>query len=107
RYRGEVEPIDRVGGHVPGAYNRPFARNLDERGHFKSAQRLREEFAAQLGGHDPQDVVHMCGSGVTAAHNLLAMEAAGLAGSRLFAPSWSGWIDDPARPIATGDESDR
>lgn len=92
RYRGEVEPIDRVGGHVPGARNRPFAQNLETDGRFKPAAQLREEFAALIGESDPRDVVHMCGSGVTAAHNLLAMEAAGLAGSRLFAPSWSGWI---------------
>lgn len=92
RYRGEIEPIDRVGGHVPGAHNRPFTQNLETDGRFKPAQQLREEFAALLGESDPRDVVHMCGSGVTAAHNLLAMEAAGLAGSRLFAPSWSGWI---------------
>ncbi|MEO6968404.1 MAG: sulfurtransferase [Rhodanobacteraceae bacterium] len=105
RYRGEVEPIDRKAGHVPGARNRPFSENLGEDGCFKPAQRLREEFAVLLGECDPRDLVHMCGSGVTAAHNLLAMEHAGLSGSRLFAPSWSGWIDEPARPVATGDGS--
>jgi len=103
RYRGEVEPIDRVGGHVPGALNRPFADNLDVDGRFKPAAALREEFLAVLGTHAPQDVVHMCGSGVTACHNLLAMEYAGLVGSRLYAPSWSGWVSDPARPVATGE----
>ncbi len=92
RFRGEVEPIDRVGGHVPGARNRPFSENLDTGGRFKPASRLREEFVALLGGRDPRNVIHMCGSGITACHNLLAMEAAGLSGSRLFAPSWSGWI---------------
>ncbi|MCE5232195.1 MAG: sulfurtransferase [Mizugakiibacter sp.] len=103
RYRGEVEPIDPVGGHVPGARNRPFADNLDDGGRFKRAQTLRQEFAALLGARRPADVVHMCGSGVTACHNLLAMEHAGLAGSRLFAPSWSGWVGDPTRPVAQGD----
>lgn len=92
RYRGEFEPLDAKAGHVPGALNRPFAQNLDAGGRFKPAPRLREEFVALLGERDPREVVHMCGSGVTAAHNLLAMEVAGLAGSRLFAPSWSGWV---------------
>lgn len=103
RYRGEVEPIDRVGGHVPGALNRPFADNLDTEGRFKPAAVLRDEFLTLLGTHAPGDVVHMCGSGVTACHNLLAMEYAGLAGSRLYAPSWSGWVSDPARPVAKGE----
>lgn len=102
RYRGEVEPIDPVAGHVPGALNRPFNDNLDANGRFKSPARLREEFALVMGDSDPREVIHMCGSGVTAAHNLLAMEAAGLHGSRLFAPSWSGYVSDPSRPIATG-----
>lgn len=101
RFRGDVEPIDPVAGHVPGAHNRPFAENLRD-GHFKDAATLRAEFAAALAGHPANDVVHMCGSGVTACHNLLAMEAAGLHGSRLFAPSWSGWVSDRARPVATG-----
>lgn len=102
RYRGDVEPLDRVGGHVPGALNRPFADNLGSDGRFKSPARLREEFGAVLGSTVPSDVVHMCGSGVTACHNLLAMEHAGLHGSRLYAPSWSGWVSDPARPVARG-----
>ncbi|MFC5525281.1 sulfurtransferase [Rhodanobacter ginsengisoli] len=104
RYRGEIEPLDRVGGHVPGALNRPFAENLQGDGRFKPAARLHEEFAAVLGATAPAQVVHMCGSGVTACHNLLAMEHAGLHGSRLYAPSWSGWISDPSRPVATGEE---
>lgn len=103
RFRGEVEPIDRIAGHVPGARNRPFSQNLAGDGRFKPAQALHDEFSKVLGAHDPRHVVHMCGSGVTACHNLLAMEAAGLHGSRLFAPSWSGWVSDPSRPIATGD----
>lgn len=101
RYRGEVEPIDRAAGHVPGAANRPYTDNLQVDGRFKSPAELRDEFRAVIGEHAPEHVVHMCGSGVTACHNLLAMEHAGLAGSRLYAPSWSGWISDPSRPVAT------
>jgi thiosulfate/3-mercaptopyruvate sulfurtransferase len=103
RYRGDVEPLDRVGGHVPGALNRSFADNLGSDGRFKPAAQLRDEFVAVLGSTLPSQVVHMCGSGVTACHNLLAMEYAGLHGSRLYAPSWSGWISDPSRPVAKGD----
>ena len=102
RYRGDTEPLDRAAGHVPGALNRPFADNLDANGHFKPAVQLRAEFTAVLGATEPAHVVHMCGSGVTACHNLLAMEHAGLHGSRLYAPSWSGWVSDPSRPVATG-----
>ncbi|OOG60128.1 sulfurtransferase [Rhodanobacter sp. C03] len=100
RYRGDVEPLDRIGGHVPGALNRPFADNLRSDGRFKPIAQLRDEFDAVLGAVAPSQVVHMCGSGVTACHNLLAMEYAGLHGSRLYAPSWSGWVSDPARPVA-------
>ncbi len=103
RYRGEVEPIDRVAGHVPGARNRPFSDNLDASGRFKQAAQLRSEFDTILGLHAPRDVIHMCGSGVTACHNLLAMEHAGLHDSRIYAPSWSGWIADPQREIAIGE----
>lgn len=102
RFRGEVEPIDPVAGHVPGARNRPLTDNFDASGRYKSADALRAEFAALLGSRAPREVIHMCGSGVSACANLLAMEHAGLTGSRLYAPSWSGWISDPARPIATG-----
>ena len=104
RYRGDVEPLDRAAGHVPGALNRPFADNLGSDGRFKPAAQLRDEFAAVLGSTAPSHVVHMCGSGVTACHNLLAMEHAGLHGSRLYAPSWSGWVSDPTRPVAKGEE---
>lgn len=104
RYRGEVEPLDRAAGHVPGARNRPYADNLLADGHFKPPAQLREEFAAVLGDATPDQVVHMCGSGVTACYNLLAMEHAGLHGSRLYAPSWSGWVSDPSRPVAKGEE---
>lgn len=102
RYLGEVEPIDRVAGHVPGAVNRPFTDNLQADGRFKSPAELKQEFCTVIGDHAPEHVIHMCGSGVTACHNLLAMEHAGLAGSRLYAPSWSGWISDSSRPIAKG-----
>jgi thiosulfate/3-mercaptopyruvate sulfurtransferase len=101
RYRGEAEPIDPVAGHIPGSLNRVVRENL-ERGAFKPPARLREEFLALLGGSAPETVVHSCGSGVAACHNLLAMEIAGLTGSRLYPGSWSEWIADPARPRATG-----
>lgn len=102
RYRGDVEPLDPVAGHVPGALNRPFTDNLAADGRFKSAAELQRDFLAVLDTRAPAEVVHMCGSGVTACHNLLAMEYAGLAGSRLYAPSWSGWVSDRARVVATG-----
>jgi thiosulfate/3-mercaptopyruvate sulfurtransferase len=103
RFRGEVEPIDRIAGHVPGATNRPYAANLRD-GRFKPASELADEFAALLDGRAPSQVVAMCGSGVTACHHLLAMAHAGLPGARLFAGSWSGWIEDPSRPVATGQD---
>lgn len=98
RFRGQSEPIDPVAGHVPGAVNRPIADNL-EGGRFKPAAQLRAELQPLLGSHAPQEVVLMCGSGVTACHLLLAMEHAGLHGARVYAGSWSGWISDPARPV--------
>jgi thiosulfate/3-mercaptopyruvate sulfurtransferase len=101
RYRGDAEPLDRKAGHIPGAANRPFTMNL-EGGRFKSPARLRSEFDALLDGRDPAVLVASCGSGVTACHHLLAMEHAGLRGARLYTGSWSGWIEDDARPIATG-----
>ena len=101
RFRGDEEPIDRVAGHVPGAINRPYADNLVE-GRFKTPMQLADEYRALLRGRDPADVVVMCGSGVTACHDILAMERAGLRGARLFTGSWSGWIADPARKVATG-----
>jgi thiosulfate/3-mercaptopyruvate sulfurtransferase len=102
RFAGEVEPIDAVAGHVPGATNRPFSANLDPSGRFKPAALLADEFGQVLGAVMPQEVVHMCGSGVTACHNLFAMELAGLRGSRLYPGSWSEWIRDPERPVVTG-----
>jgi thiosulfate/3-mercaptopyruvate sulfurtransferase len=105
RYRGEQEPIDPVAGHIPGARNRPWQRNLNPDQTFKAPQALRQEFQAALGSRAPGQVAHQCGSGVTACHNLLAMEIAGLPGSALYAGSWSEWIADAARPVAVGDES--
>ena len=102
RFRGENEMLDPVGGHIPGAINRFFRDNLDAHGCFKQASVLREEFGALLGAHSPRQVVHQCGSGVTACVNALAMEAAGLSGSRLYAGSWSEWCADPSRPVARG-----
>ncbi len=102
RFRGEVEPIDPRAGHVPGARNRPYADNL-QAGGFKPATVLAEEFGALLGGRAASDVVAMCGSGVTACHHLLAMAHAGLEGARLYTGSWSGWIEDPRSPLATGE----
>jgi thiosulfate/3-mercaptopyruvate sulfurtransferase len=102
RYRGEQEPIDPVGGHVPGAVNRPFSDNLTAAGRFKSAPELDKELRTLLGGRNPGDVVAMCGSGVTACHLLLAMAVAGLERGRLYAGSWSEWIRDPSRPVRTG-----
>ena len=102
RFRGEVEPLDKAAGHIPGASNRFFKNNLGSDGRFKPAAQLREEFAALLAPHAAGQVVHQCGSGVTACHNLLAMTHAGLGDGLLYPGSWSEWSDDPARPIATG-----
>lgn len=102
RYRGEQEPIDPVAGHVPGALNRPFQSNLNAKGLFLSPEELRQQFVQLLGdGHPADRTVHMCGSGVTACHNILAMEHAGLTGSKLYAGSWSDWITNKNRPVAT------
>ncbi|MFN3629120.1 MAG: sulfurtransferase [Casimicrobiaceae bacterium] len=101
RYRGDVEPLDAVAGHIPGAINRPFAMNL-RNGRFKPAEELAAEWQAVLAGRDPEKLVHYCGSGVSALANMLAMEHAGLTGSRLYAGSWSEWSSDPARPVAKG-----
>ncbi|MBA1148941.1 sulfurtransferase [Ectothiorhodospiraceae bacterium WFHF3C12] len=98
RFRGEAEPIDPVAGHVPGAVNRPHTANLDGDGRFAAAQDLREDYGGLLDGRSPHDVVVMCGSGVTACHDLLAMHRAGLTDARLFPGSWSEWIRDPVRP---------
>ena len=101
RFRGEEEPMDRVAGHVPGAVNRPYSDNLVD-GRFKAPTQLADEFRMLFGARPASDVVAMCGSGVTACHNLLAMERAGFKGAGLYTGSWSGWISDMSRPIATG-----
>lgn len=102
RFRGEVEPLDPVAGHIPGALNRPFADNLDANGFFKRAEILKAEFETLLAGRDPVSVVHHCGSGVSAVPNVIAMEIAGLGRTALYAGSWSEWCSDPSRPCAQG-----
>ncbi|MBE0474492.1 sulfurtransferase [Rhodoferax sp.] len=102
RFRGDVEPLDPVAGHIPGALNRPFSDNLDANGCFKSADVLKTEFEALLAGRDPASVVHHCGSGVSAVPNLIAMEVAGLGRTALYAGSWSEWCSDADRPVAQG-----
>lgn len=103
RFRGEQETLDPIAGHIPGSVNRPFETNLDTTSLFLPAAQLRQAFAVLVGGRPAHGVIHSCGSGVTACHNLLAMEVAGLSGSRLYPGSWSEWIRDPRRPIARGD----
>jgi thiosulfate/3-mercaptopyruvate sulfurtransferase len=100
RYRGEQEPIDPVAGRIPGAKNRYNHDNLRADGTFKPADELKKDFLAVLGDRNPVDVINYCGSGVAACHNALAMEIAGLAGSRVYPGSWSEWSRDPSRPIA-------
>jgi thiosulfate/3-mercaptopyruvate sulfurtransferase len=102
RFRGEVEPLDRVAGHIPGARHRFFRDNLGPDGRFKSATALRSEWAPLLAGADAGQSVQQCGSGVTACHNLLALAHAGLGDSVLYPGSWSEWSADPARPVAAG-----
>jgi thiosulfate/3-mercaptopyruvate sulfurtransferase len=102
RYRGENETLDAVGGHIPGALNRFFKDNLTADGRFKTAHELRETFGVLLGATQPDRVVLQCGSGVTACHNALAMEIAGLHGAALYPGSWSEWSSDASRPVATG-----
>jgi thiosulfate/3-mercaptopyruvate sulfurtransferase len=102
RFRGEVEPFDPVKGHIPGALNRPFTQNLEPDGTFKSPAALRAEFAAIVGGAPASETVHLCGSGVSACVNILAMEIAGLTGTQLYPGSWSEWVADRTRPVATG-----
>jgi thiosulfate/3-mercaptopyruvate sulfurtransferase len=102
RFRGEVEPLDAVAGHIPGAVNHPLTGSLAADGRLLDAAELRRGFEASLGGVPPTHVVAMCGSGVTACHLLLALEQAGLSGARLYPGSWSEWISDPRRPVASG-----
>jgi len=105
RYRGDLEPIDRVAGHIPGARNYPWATSLGDDGRLLAADVLRDQLLAALGGVDPADAVTYCGSGVTACNVVLAMEHAGLSGLRLYPGSWSEWSSDPARPVETGQPS--
>ena len=102
RFIGEIEPLDPVAGHVPGAKNLPFDDNLAMDGTLLPAAELRERYTELLDGKSPEQVIHMCGSGVTTCHNLLAMEIAGLKGGKLYAGSWSEWVADPSRPVAKG-----
>jgi len=102
RFAGTVEPIDPVAGHVPGAVNHPFTANLAGDGRFLPAEELERRWRERLNGVPPADTIAMCGSGVTACHNLLALEIAGLPGAKLYAGSWSEWIRDPKRPVARG-----
>jgi thiosulfate/3-mercaptopyruvate sulfurtransferase len=102
RFRGEVEPLDPVAGHIPGALNRPFGDNLGADGKFKPADVLKAEFTQLLAGRDPSTVVHHCGSGVSAVPNVLAMQIAGFGATGLFAGSWSEWVSDTSRPVAQG-----
>jgi thiosulfate/3-mercaptopyruvate sulfurtransferase len=102
RYAGSVEPIDAVAGHIPGAVNQPFSANLAADGRFLPPAELRRLWEARLAGRRAQQVAAMCGSGVTACHNLLGLEIAGLRGAKLYAGSWSEWVRDPSRPVARG-----
>ena len=102
RFRGDTEPLDPVAGHIPGAMNRPYARNVKADGTFRSARELRGEFEAMLHGRPVEDVVHYCGSGVTSCHNVLAMAVAGYPLTRLYPGSWSEWVSSRVRPVATG-----
>jgi thiosulfate/3-mercaptopyruvate sulfurtransferase len=100
RFRGEVEPLDPVAGHIPGALNRPFADNIGPDGRFKPAAQLRADFERLLAGRDPMTVVHHCGSGVSAVPNLIGMEVAGLGRGKLYPGSWSEWCNTPGLPCA-------
>jgi len=102
RFRGDVEPLDRVAGHIPGAANHFFQTNVDERGLFRTPEDLRAHLGAAFSGVPAERIVCYCGSGVTACHNLLALEHAGISGAKLYAGSWSEWSSDPKRPVELG-----
>ena len=106
RFRGEIEPIDAVPGHIPGAVNHPYKQNVDADGVFLSVPELRAAFERTLNGRAPAKAICYCGSGVTACQNLLAMEYAGLPGAKLYAGSWSEWASDPQRPVERGPRSE-
>jgi thiosulfate/3-mercaptopyruvate sulfurtransferase len=103
RFTGEVEPLDSVAGHIPGSFNYPFSLNLDQDGMFETPQNIRAGLLSLTDASETSGFVHMCGSGVTACHNIFAAELVGLSGSRLYAGSWSEWIREDSRPVATGD----
>jgi thiosulfate/3-mercaptopyruvate sulfurtransferase len=103
RFRGETEPIDSTPGHIPGAVNHFYQSNLDEQGLFHTPEQLRARLQGSLGDARPDQIVCYCGSGVTACHNLLALEHAGLKGAKLYPGSWSEWSSDPARPVEKGE----
>jgi len=103
RFTGEIEPLDKIAGHIPHSCNWSFEENLDLGGTLLPADELRETYLKVLAGQAPENIIHTCGSGVTACHNILAMEIAGLSGSKLYPGSWSEWITDPARPVETGE----
>ena len=103
RFRGTTEPLDPVAGHIPGARNRPFEGNLRPDRTFRPPAELRSEFLALLDGRPAGDIVHYCGSGVSACHNILAMAVAGFGVTTLYPGSWSAWVSDARRPVATGD----
>lgn len=100
RFDAMVEPLDRVAGHIPGSLNYPYSMNLTAEGRFKTVQEVRSGLITLLGNHKSDDLVHMCGSGVTACHNLFAADLAGLKGSKLYVGSWSEWIQDVTRPVS-------
>jgi thiosulfate/3-mercaptopyruvate sulfurtransferase len=104
RYAGSLEPIDAIAGHVPGAVNLPFTGNLAPDGRFLPSDELRRRWQQRLAGRSPEQLIAMCGSGVTACHNLLSLEVAGLPGAKLYAGSWSEWIRDPNRPVKLGSD---
>ena len=103
RFTGEIEPLDKIAGHIPHSCNWSFEENLDLGGTLLPADELREAYLKLLAGQPAESIIHTCGSGVTACHNILAMEIAGLSGSKLYPGSWSEWITDPARPVETGE----
>lgn len=101
RFTGEIEPIDSVAGHIPGSVNYPYNMSLTPNGRFKQVEQVRDGLVALAGSHEARNLVHMCGSGVTACHNIFAGELTGLSGAKLYVGSWSEWIQDPSRPIET------
>jgi thiosulfate/3-mercaptopyruvate sulfurtransferase len=104
RYLGIKDPVDPIAGHIPGAISHPLGKNLDKNGHFKSPEELRHNFIKLIGDTDSSDIISMCGSGITACHNILALEISGVKNVSLFVGSWSEWITDKSRPIAKIDE---